>query len=58
MIFIWKTSHKLTKRGEITSGSRDGSRTATCSSMWQHYKNGFALYNNTLKKNFIHLPLH
>ena len=59
MIFTRKTRHKLTKHGEITSGSRDGSRTPTCSSMWQHYKNTSALYNDSLKKCFYtHLPLH
>ena len=58
MIFTRKTHHKLTKHGKITSGSRDGSRTTTCSSMWQHYRKTSALNNNSLKKKFIHLPPH
>ena len=50
MIFKWKTRHKSTKDGEITSGSRGGSRTSTCSSMWQHYRNASALYNDSFRK--------
>ena len=53
MIITWKTRHKSTKHGEITSGSRGGSRTTTCSSMWQHYRNK----QKTNKNFFIHLPL-
>ena len=54
MIFKRKTRHKSTKHGEITSGSRDGSRTPTCSSMWQHYRKASALYNDNLKKFYTH----
>ena len=43
MIFTQKTRHKSTKHCEITSSSRVGSRTTTCSSMWQHYRNPSAL---------------
>ena len=50
IIFTWKTRRKSTKNGKITSGSRDGSRTAKCSSMWQHYRNTFVLNNDSFKK--------
>ena len=66
MIFKRKTSHKLTKHGEVTSGSRGGSRTPTtykmqlyvalCGSMWQH-GSASAHYSDNIK-NFIHLPIH
>ena len=42
-----ETCHKSTKHAEITSGSRDGSGTTKCSSMWQHYGNTSALYNDS-----------
>ena len=58
MIFTRKTRHKSTNDGEITSGGRDGFRTTTCSSMWQQYRNTFALYNDSFKKDFIHLQLY
>ena len=55
MIFTQKTHHKSTKHGEISSSSRDRSRTPTCSSMWQPYRNTSGLYNDDLKK-FFHTP--
>ena len=58
MTFTRIKRHKWTKHGEITSGSRDGSRTPTCSSMWQHNRNTSALNNDGYKNFFIQLPLH
>ena len=55
MIFTGKTRHKSTKHGEITSGSKRRSKTTTCSSMWQHYKNTSALKSDSLK-NFFYTP--
>ena len=52
MIFTRKTHHKLAKHGEITSNSRGESRTTTCSSIWQHYRNTSALNSDSFKKLF------